>query len=247
MKSFPKFERPISVFLLLNLVLYILFITLDLRGLAGINTGVLFQNAALNISLSSLLKYAGIVSCLLIALYVRKNPWRGRDANLQAAVLAITLVPDFLLLFTGFFAAGMIAFFAAHLTALYRYRPRWFPIGLVIALCAAAYYVFPGLASAAAVSPFSSFSGVPTLAVLVLGYALLIIMVTTAAFHAPQPRSNRLLSRLGMCLFIGCDIHVAIVNIMPNFGAYYAIAGVLIWIFYLPAQTLLALSAKRFS
>jgi len=247
MKQFLKNDRLITALLFLNLALYVLFVALDLRGLTGAGPGPLYQNAALAVSAPGLLKYVGIVSCLLIALRARRDPWRARDGDLQAAVLAITLIPDFLLLFTDFFAAGVIVFFAAHLTALYRYRPRWFPAGLVIALCAIFLYAFPSLAPEAAASAFYPLRGAPPLLMLVIGYALLILMVTVGAFHASQPRINNLFSKLGMCLFIGCDIHVALLNGLPASAPYHAVAGVVIWIFYLPAQTLLALSARRSS
>ena len=264
MKQFLKNNPLIAALLILNLALYVLFVTMDLRGLAGAGAGFSGGNSVLivaapglsNITLTfsapALLKYAGITSCLLIALRVRRDPWRGRDGDLQAAVLAITLAPDFLLLFTDFFAAGVIAFFAAHLTALRRYRPRWFPAGMAIAICAVVVYALLNLAplvpkAAAASEAAQPLRGVSPLLILVTVYALLITAVTVTAFRAPQPRPNRLLSSLGMCLFLGCDVHVALFNGLPAAAPYHAVAGAVIWIFYLPAQTLLALSAKRWA
>ena len=74
---------------------------------------------------------------------------------------------------------------------------------------------------------------------------MLIISVTVSTFHAPQPRLNTLFSRIGMCLFLACDVNVAIFNALPAGLPTHTASIVLMWFFYLPAQTLLALSACK--
>jgi hypothetical protein len=46
-----------------------------------------------------------------------------------------------------------------------------------------------------------------------------------------------------MILFLCCDINVAIFNTAPPDTTLYSISAPLMWLFYLPAQILLSLSA----
>ncbi|MDR0596439.1 MAG: hypothetical protein LBG50_02750, partial [Clostridiales Family XIII bacterium] len=83
---------------------------------------------------------------------------------------------------------------------------------------------------------------------LVVLYAALIITATVTAFVRKQARVNNLLSRLGMVLFVLCDINVFLWN-SREMGALTDIPAwtyMLMWAFYLPAQTMLALSALDF-
>ncbi len=46
-------------------------------------------------------------------------------------------------------------------------------------------------------------------------------------------------------VFLGCDLNVLFYNVLPVTSAFHITAIVLMWLFYLPAQTLLALSASE--
>jgi hypothetical protein len=81
---------------------------------------------------------------------------------------------------------------------------------------------------------------------LCIAYGVLIFGVLTATFFAEQPQINTLFSRLGMILFICCDVNVFFSNFLSAGTVYYEPALVLMWVFYLPAQTLLALSAVSY-
>ena len=48
---------------------------------------------------------------------------------------------------------------------------------------------------------------------------------------------------LGLTLFIGCDICVGLFNALPPSTAAHSVAYVGMWLFYLPSQVLIALSA----
>ncbi|MDR1029043.1 MAG: lysoplasmalogenase family protein, partial [Clostridiales Family XIII bacterium] len=117
-----------------------------------------------------------------------------------------------------------------------RYRRAWFfPGALLAAVGVCASLAFSAL-------------GRPRIALIcvAVAYAVLIVAVGVGAFLAKQARVNRLLSRAGMALFILCDINVAIFNILPLQNSLHGVSAVLMWAFYLPAQTLLALSAYGF-
>jgi hypothetical protein len=69
-----------------------------------------------------------------------------------------------------------------------------------------------------------------------------------AAFKRRQARVNNVLSRLGMSLFVLCDVNVLLWNLREDahLTAIPEQTGILMWTFYLPAQTMLALSAHDF-
>jgi hypothetical protein len=232
-------RRLICICAILNAALYAGFVALDLLRAADVPIP--------DPSPSNAMKYATILSCLLITLFAAA--WNKRNADLssrlrmariQAVVFGITLAADFFLLFTDHFVAGLLVFLLAHLTALFRYRPRWVPLFAAAAgaLCLAAWIVGDSYHSELQLLRF---------ALLCIAYAALIGGVLIAAIVAEQPRINALLSRIGMILFICCDVHVFFANFLTSENAYYEPALVLMWVFYLPAQTMLALSVVPFS
>ena len=220
-------DKRILALICLNAGLYVVFLIIDItaavRSLAAPAGPWAFA--------ADCLKYAGIISCLFICIFALSQE-RGRVARLQAFVLAFTLAADFLLLFTQFFTAGLLIFLAAHICALIRYRPRFI---LPACVCAGVVSLIAGLAL-----------NLPPPAVIACIYAVLIISVTVSTFFAEQPEINAFFSRLGMCLFIICDINVAIFNSASPGLTVHTASSVLMWAFYLPAQTLLALSATTF-
>ncbi|MDR1797477.1 MAG: lysoplasmalogenase family protein [Clostridiales Family XIII bacterium] len=218
-----KLSNRILFFVTLNAVLYGVFTYLNVRDMYGF--------------VADVLKYASIASCFVLSLLAHERPWRDRDAKLQIVCFLFTLGADFALLFTDRFALGVTIFFGAHLTALLRYAPRpLFLVGLAIS----AYHI-----ACAYALPMLYPADIPQADVLCVGYGILIFLVTAAAFRCKQPKANNALSRLGMCLFIACDVHVALYNNLPPDAPYLRTAFLLMWVFYLPAQTMLSLSAAR--
>lgn len=59
------------------------------------------------------------------------------------------------------------------------------------------------------------------------------------------PKTNSIMVALGMCFFALCDINVALSLILPN-SLIRSISTNLVWIFYAPALTLLALSSYKY-
>jgi hypothetical protein len=201
--------------------------------------------------LCDILKYAAIASCLLICIFAwararKPGAPQGeapdplfRAARIQTIVFCLTLAADFFLLFTPFAEAGLFIFFGAHMAALIRYKPKWaIPVGIFAAAAfCAALIAAPRLFRMDA--PFSLFLAACSC------YVVLIASVTASALFAKQPRANALCSRLGMLLFLACDVNVAIFNAGEPGHPPHTAAIVLMWLFYLPAQTLLALSACK--
>ena len=226
-------DKRIFIFACLNAALYAFILVFDV------------MRAAHNITrsqglLCDSLKYAAIISCLIICLIALSHSRRD-VARIQAIVFCFTLAADFALLFTDFFTAGVLFFLGAHACALYRYRRRWIPRAACVA---AAFFLITILLLPKLLRADGQLSLVVAVCV---AYAVLITSVTVSTFHAPQPRINMLLSRSGMLLFICCDINVAIFNTLPSGSVPHTFSIVLMWAFYLPAQTLLALSATDFT
>lgn len=202
-------------------LLYLAFVTLDLTG-----TG----RALPPVFRSSSLKYAGMAVCLLLALCaLPRAPHRRGCARLVLA-LCLTLAADYFLLFTRHFEVGVGLFCLAHLAHLWRYRSS---VLLPAALCTAAVFAACAVAALAG----RRWLCLPLLCVL---YAALILTATVTAFHLPPPWPGRRL-RLGMVLFLLCDVNVLLFNTLPP-GWPHTAASVLMWVFYLPAQYLLATS-----
>lgn len=184
---------------------------------------------------SMLMKYLGVLLCFALALLLRGSAWNKKDAALLITALLLTCVSDPFLLLLNLPVPGLLCFCAVHLCYIRRYRPRAFHIAVAIALTLAAGFLAAGL-----------LTNFPTKYALSGLYAGLLITATAFGFASPLPRANRRLVRAGMLLFLLCDLHVALFNTLPADNPYYPFAAFLMWFFYLPSQTLLALSAYRY-
>ena len=212
-----------------NAALYAFIVIFDTMNAAGNITSQLGL-------ICDVLKYAAIISCLMICVFAYSRT-RDRTPLIQTIVFCITLGADFFLLFTPYFTTGVFIFIGAHMCALIRYKPRW---ALPAGICAAAVFI---LVMFLAPRVLHANDYITLYIAVTATYAVLIISVTISTFFAPQPRINTLFSRIGMCLFLACDINVAIFNAAPAGAPAHTASIVLMWLFYLPAQTLLALSA----
>lgn len=207
-------RTAILSFVCMEAVLYAAFLALDLTGQGGATIW---------------LKYAGVLLCLAFSLWCAL---RGGD-RLVPPALALTALADLFLLVLD----------------------RWYPLGVVIFLFAqSAYLIRLRLASGRAWWPVRA--GVPLLAALAL-YALgqATALDLLAGLYFSQLAVNAILAwtlpgrrwrlfALGLSLFICCDLCVGAFNspgLVPA-GAY-RFAQVGMWLFYLPSQVLIALSA----
>ena len=216
-------EKKNIVLLLLLGIMYVAFVV-----------GDVFISGVSNIS--SILKYIAILVCLVCAITVFFQSGNVRDARLQIVIMCFTVVADYFLLFTSYFTMGILIFLGAHLTAIYRYCASVFKIcTFSVAL---AFVVW--LVSVIAGQP------IDLMFCAVAAYMFTIITATIATFIARQAPANNFLSRCGMILFLLCDVNVALYNTLPASSTFYAASMVLMWVFYLPAQTMLSMSAYDF-
>jgi len=174
------------------------------------------------------LKFASIVLCFLLAVNLWRTSGNKSDSKFVVGALIFTMIADIFLLFNLNKIAGVISFCVVQLIYLKRYHNKSFIFGLTVAILAI---------PAAFLLPFEP------LLVVASAYALLILTTFVSTFRTKMPRFNLLCIHFGMLLFILCDVHVALYNQLPWRSDYYEISVIAIWIFYLPSQLLLALSA----
>ena len=173
---------------------------------------------------ANLLKFVGICGCLLLAFCYRT---KGLDSILLRLALGLTVCADVLLLFTGAYAVGIGLFCGVQLLYTFRYTRRGGATALVFLLGCAVFWML-------------RLAGLPALYALAAGYGTLLLSVTAIVLRANWRENPFVLcpGRLScaMVLFVLCDLSVAAYQLGVDW------AGVLIWMFYLPSQALIALS-----
>ncbi len=207
-------RRATLLFLVLEGAVYAAFLAMDLAGLGG---------------LSIWPKYAGILLCLAFACLAAV---RGGDRLIPFALACTALADLFLLVLNRYYPLGVAIFLVVQTLYLLRLRrdgsdsAPWLRAGLALILALAVYGL--GL-----LSPLN---------LLVCLYFSQLLSNTCLAWTV-KGRSQRLFA-LGLTLFVGCDVCVGLFNLsglVPD--ALYHFARVGMWLFYLPSQVLIALSA----
>lgn len=207
----------VTTFLSAEGVLYAVFLSLDLAGRGG---------QAIPI------KYAGVLLCLAFSLLCAA---RGGD-RLVPAALALTAGADwFLLVRNDRYALGVALFLCVQGVYFLRLRRAGVP---------AAYPLRSGLALGAGLAVCAAGMAVGQAAPLNLLAALYfsqLLSNTVLAWRLKGRRWRRF--ALGLTLFVGCDVCVGLFNALPAASPLYPAASVGMWLFYLPSQILIALSA----
>ena len=207
-------RRVIRVFLAAEGILYLSFLFMDLTGRSDATI---------------LPKYTGILLCLLLSIYCA---FRGGDRLVPAALLLTALADSLLLVLDRYYALGTGIFLGVQILYLLRIRrltgrSLWL-LRVLIPLAAAA--VLYGLSM---LTPLN----------LLAGLYFSQLLVNTIAAWSRNNRSMRCFA-VGLTLFVGCDLCVAIRNAGTLFPLpMRSFARVGMWLFYLPSQVLIALSA----
>jgi hypothetical protein len=208
-------HKQISIcFLCIEAALYACFLTLDLFGLSGPDTA---------------LKYAGVLLCLLFSLSCAAQ---GGDRLVPPALLLTALADYFLLVSNSHYALGVVIFLFAQSVYLIRLRlaagKSYLPLRAGLPLLAALMLYRLGLAS--------------PLNLLALLYFSQLLTNTVLAWTLPGWRWKTFSA--GLTLFVCCDLCVGAYNSASLVPApVWSFAAVGMWLFYLPSQVLIALSA----
>ena len=213
MKEKPIPSAALAGFLAVEGVLYATFLALDLTGRGGTSVPV---------------KYGGVLLCLLFAL---SCALRGGD-RLVPLALALTAGADwFLLVRSDHYAVGVALFLCVQTVYYLRLRQNGTP---------SAYPLRAGLALAAGLGLYTLELASPLNLLAALYFSQLL---SNAILAWPQKGRRWRLFASGLTIFVGCDICVGLFNTLNAASPLYSAVSVGMWLFYLPSQVLIALSA----
>ncbi len=225
-----------KIFLLIQLLLFIVFIILDVIG--G------------NVLLSSSLKFTVIVLCLLYVI-INKNKNHTRQYLYLLYALTFTVVSDILLLFSDYYLFGVITFVLAQqlygmrISAMGNSRKKPIRDLLVRVLYQSIASIIVGIIL------WRMNLTVNALLLVSVFYFLSIcvnVMGSLKLFTHYRERRDIRYFTCGLILFLICDINVGLFNMSeflamgPRYELIYQAASILMWAFYAPSQVLIALS-----
>ena len=193
--------------------------------------------------MSEVFKFAYITFCFGIALVSYFFCKNKRDWFWLTAALGFTLAADFFLILHDWHLPGVAVFCFAHSAYIARARIQGdgsFDTPAILRRVGRTVRLPMTLLTALA------FTWLDAIFVVTALYAALFI--TNIYVSARYLRHNRKLAITGLLLFAACDICVLIFNLPVYMGAPDWLRGIfpLIFVFYLPAQGLLAVSAVDF-
>ncbi|MCL2217267.1 MAG: lysoplasmalogenase family protein [Defluviitaleaceae bacterium] len=190
------------------------------------------------------LKFAFVAGCFALALlsYFRcnsKNDWAWLVGG-----LAFTLGADYFLVLHNNHLHGIAVFCFTHVCYIMRADSHKNSVN-----------VYTLIARFGIVSAFVVVAVINDSVAMLAGiYAILFAVNIHVNFRffrnekTPIPKLNRALILAGLILFILCDINVLLFNLPMYLNAPQGLTAVfpLIWVFYLPSQALLAVSAINY-
>lgn len=202
-----------TAFLAVEGALYAIFLFLDLMGRGGRTVPI---------------KYSGILLCLAFAALCARH---GGDRLVPAALTLTACADWFLLVRNDRYALGVALFLCVQTVYFLRLRlagaPAAWPLRCGLALVAGLAVYAAGLAS--------------PLNLLALLYFSQLLSNTVLAWTRKGRRGFRF--ALGLTLFVGCDACVGLFNALPGSLPLRPAVSVGMWLFYLPSQVLISLSA----
>ena len=200
-------------FLAVEAVIYAAFLFLDLTGRSRPSIPI---------------KYGGILLCLAFAALCAL---RGGD-RLVPIALALTACADwFLLVRNDCYALGIVLFLGVQTVYFFRLR---------LAGAGSGYVLRPVLALGAGLVVYAARMASPVNLLAALYFSQLL---SNTALAWTLRGDRRRLFALGLTLFVGCDVCVGLFNVLPGGHPLYPAVSVGMWLFYLPSQVLIALSA----
>lgn len=214
-----------KVFLSTELIIYMLFLAMDLTNQSS--------------GLSSIIKYSGIILCFFYACLYRGEGHEKKESWSVRFALLFTMAADYCLLLNEKILTGVLFFIIVQMGYLYRMcegieygkRIAYRLVGSCLIL--GVLYVFK--------VPMDMV--VPA----VCFYFLSLVDNTILSFV-----QKRKVFSVGMALFVMCDINVGFFNLSSYvlventvFAKLIGLSSILMWVFYLPSQTLIAVSVEE--
>ena len=224
-------------FLFIQLCFYIVFLILDI--------------STYHVKLSSTIKLLSIGLCLIwLILNFISAKKRGESKSLihsykwMAIIMTFTFTSDIFLLFTSKYTVGIATFILVQLFYAFRLRNVKLKNALGLVFMCSAFLVLMILMSFKFGSSFSD----NFMLVEVIVYALLFL--SNLFLYGKRSKENMQYRWMfiGLCLYAVCDLQVAIYNMPSSFtvpSLLTEISAVGMWLFYLPGQVILTLSADK--
>ena len=178
-------------------------------------------------------KFIFITVCLGVAVLSYFFTHSKKDWGFLVGGLASTALADYFLVLHDNHLPGVAVFCFAHIFYILRVykKPQAKYLAASVGAIIFAFYTREALFSLGAT------------------YAILFIFSIVVNIKSTQlPRANKAIVLTGLILFALCDINVLLFNLPRQFGVgSFPWAFTLIWVFYLPAQALLAISSIAWS
>ena len=220
-------------FIFIEIILYLMFMTIDL-----------FAESDWFGRLSVMLKLSSISLCFLYVVAIHTKQ-KTKDTHLMRIILLFTLASDVVLLLTRYFSLGVIFFILVQVLYAYRITRKERRLFKAVVFLAIAI----GFAMFYSIKKDAGYGGLVEVGIF---YAALFIWNIIELATANRERfTNKRFFFIGLVLYAICDIHVLIYNFPSYFQSnallqlWYGFSGIGMWLFYLPGQVLLSMSAQR--
>lgn len=224
-------------FIVFELILYFSFLYIDI-----------FDNKYFE--MSSILKFIGIVGCFCYVLFLLENN-NPQYTYLVRGALFFTVISDIFLLLTNESEKGVFTFCIVQ--GIYRYYLWSINKQEFKKEDKFTFLYLPNIMIGFLVLTIMYFLSMPLnilLGITIFYFVSIVINVIAAIKTAILIRDgSTVIFAVGMVLFLFCDINVGIFNIADFliidssiFNGIYEFSTIGMWLFYLPAQVLLALS-----
>ncbi len=165
--------------------------------------------------------------CLILSFLYKSN--NQRDIFLLRTALMFTVIADFFMLIAHNVLFGLLFFCCVHYVYTSRYSCHKFIMPLII--------------TQSALFAILIFVKVKFIYILAVLYAVsFVFSLFSLKYYMGNPLISlrcKMMSVAGMLLFLACDINVGLYNLF-----FLPINYILTWVFYLPSQLLLSLSAN---
>jgi hypothetical protein len=231
---FKYINRKINIILALILFCYLYFLAADISNNC---TGSNYSIAA---------KYLGLLLCFIITIIIGRNGHDLVDTRMLQSGLFLTACADYCLLISNKYILGVLIFCIVQIIYVFRYTRDLKSKAKIFSAILIIYVVL----SITIFTTIKTGSFDLRLTLICLFYGCLITMSLITGIRTLKtnyfPLYSSIMISIGMILFFMCDVNVALFNILQSSGSYFAyISGFLMWMFYLPAQVLLALSGYK--